>query len=373
MSRLFTRALTTSGAAHARAGPSIGLPLQAVASQAASAPLAVRERREQFPHAQRKSLLVNPTQFEGGAAWPEHLEKLFQKMRRAGQYKGDETSARKAFLKVNQAWRSRVRGGTTGDWAGYFAAEGAPKAGDAVPGQKIWLPNITVRLVRNSTKAGQAYDPWTATFRIPPGMTKNDLRSYLFAVYGLEVTFIRTELRVGTVERNRRGQKVRLGGADNHFKRAVVGLKEPFHYPDDVEEMRAGTFGGKEAGEAQAQARELMLNGEFLVDGAKDFQKAMLMKIMKGQRWRGKTTANAVSRAWASTLTAGQHYPRDCAPPQRARGGPRRRGRQPLHPGRERQDRRCRGRRSQGLHSRLDTLYAWITLQVGRSCLSAVR
>ncbi|CAK9786451.1 hypothetical protein CC85DRAFT_263073 [Cutaneotrichosporon oleaginosum] len=293
MSRLFARALTTSSATYARAGPSIGLPAQAVASQAASAPLAVRERREQFPHAQRKSLLVNPGVFENGAAWPDHLEKLFQKMRRAGQYKGDETSARRAFLKVNQAWRSRVRGAPNGDWAEYFAAEGAPKAGTAVPGQKIWLPNITIRLVRNSTKPGQAYDPWTATFRIPPSMTKNDLRSYLHAVYGLEVTFIRTELRVGSVARNRRGQLVRLGGAENNFKRAVVGLKEPFHYPDDVEEMRAGTWGGKEAGEAQAQARERALEGEFLVDGAKTFQKSMLMKIMKGQRWRGKTTANA--------------------------------------------------------------------------------
>ncbi|BEJ11986.1 hypothetical protein CspHIS471_0204460 [Cutaneotrichosporon sp. HIS471] len=291
MSRLFARALTSS--AVARAGPSIGLPAKAVASQAATAPLAVRERREQFPHAQRKSVLVNPSDFEGGKGWPEHLEKLFQNMRRAGQYKGDETSARNAFLKVNQAWRSRVRGGPESDWFTYFASEGSPKASKEVVGQKIWLPNITIRLVRNSTKAGQAYDPWTATFRIPPGMTKNDLRSYLHAVYGLEVTFIRTELRVGVVARNRRGQQVRLGGADNHFKRAVVGLTEPFHYPDDVEEMRAGTFGGKEEGEMQAQARERMLDGEFLVDGAKSFQKQMLMKIMKGQRWRGKTTANA--------------------------------------------------------------------------------
>lgn len=338
MSRLFTRALNTSSATYARAGPSVGFPAQAVASQAATAPLAVRERREQFPHAQRKSLLVQPQAFENGTGWLEHLEKLFQKMRRAGQYKGDEASARKAFLKVNQAWRSRVRGGSE-SWAQYFA-EGAASgaAGGPVVGQKIWLPNITVRLVRNSTKPGQAYDPWTASFRIPPGMTKNDLRSYLHAVYGLDVTFIRTELRVGTVERNRRGQKVRLGGAENNFKRAVVGLKEPFHYPDDVEEMRAGTWGGKEAGEAQAQARELLLDGEFLVDGAKSFQKSMLMKIMKGQRWRGKTTANAVSCAGTSKLTAGQHYPRDCTPPQRARGGPRRRRGQPLHPGRERQD-----------------------------------
>ncbi|BEI81335.1 hypothetical protein CcaverHIS002_0204950 [Cutaneotrichosporon cavernicola] len=275
MSRLFARALTSS--AVARAGPSIGLPAKAVASQAATAPLAVRERREQFPHAQRKSVLVNPSDFEGGKGWPEHLEKLFQNMRRAGQYKGDETSARKAFLKVNQAWRSRVRGGPESDWFSYFASEGFSQ------GQQGGC----------RTKAGQAYDPWTATFRIPPGMTKNDLRSYLHAVYGLEVTFIRTELRVGVVARNRRGQQVRLGGADNHFKRAVVGLTEPFHYPDDVEEMRAGTFGGKEEGEMQAQARERMLDGEFLVDGAKSFQKQMLMKIMKGQRWRGKTTANA--------------------------------------------------------------------------------
>lgn len=312
MSRLFRRALSTTTPAAYGPGP----------SRARTLPMAVRERQAEFPFAQRKSPLTQPELFEsGGETWPAVLEEQFQKVRKAGQYKGDETSARKAFLKVNQQWRQRVRGGHTRvliddkggsggvpphSKAAFLERQGesladkelSDKYRDAIMGQKIFLPNIQIKLVRNNTKPGEAYDPWVATFRIPPSMTKNDLRSYLLAVYGLEVTFIRTELRVGKVTRDKRGRQVREGGADANFKRAVVGLTEPFHYPDDVEEMRAGTFGGAEAGELQAQDRERMLDGEFLISGSKEYQKQMMMKILKGARWRGKT-ANAVSVTWA--------------------------------------------------------------------------
>lgn len=314
MSTLFRRAFSastsTSGAKN-----SLG------SSMAKTAPRAVRERRAEFPFAQRASALTEPHKFgPGGEVWPEVLESQFQKMRERGQYKGDETSARAAFLKVNQAWRQRVRGGATRvaikdgaaakagiTKASFLAREGAPLeplAGkgdeeyrDAILGQKVYLPNISITLVRNSTKPFEAYDPFVATFRIPTSMTKNDLRSYLHAVYGLDVTWIRTELRQGKIVRNKKGQMVREGGAAHNYKRAVVGLNEPFAYPDDVEEMRAGTFaaGDKEQGERQAQEREKMLNGEFLIEASKDYQKSMLMKILKGARWRGKTHANAVS------------------------------------------------------------------------------
>ncbi|EKD00283.1 hypothetical protein A1Q2_05460 [Trichosporon asahii var. asahii CBS 8904] len=298
MSLIFRRALTTG------AGPSNSIPL------------AVRRRRTELAEAvQKASPLTQPEKFTGPDAepFPTRMEEEFQDHRAAGNFAGEESAARAKFLEVNQLWRSRVRG-----VSGAAALEGGAatpeskwsffeRAGEgqiplkegmrqAVVGQKIWLPNIQIRLVRNFTPPGEAYDPWKATFRIPTGMTKTDLRSYLQAVYGLDVTYIRTDVYVGNVTRGRSGEVMRALRSDNNYKRAIVGLREPFHYPDDVEEMRAGQWGTLAEGAAQAEEREDLLNKEFAVEHVKYYRKQMSMK-MKGWRWRQNHANAAIARA----------------------------------------------------------------------------
>ncbi|EJD43689.1 hypothetical protein AURDEDRAFT_114508 [Auricularia subglabra TFB-10046 SS5] len=109
-----------------------------------------------------------------------------------------------------------------------------------IVGKRIFLPNIIFRLVRNPTPKGHPYNPFEATFRVPPSITKLDIRSYLHAMYGLDVTYIRTDNHPGWVMKavdythRKRGKIVR----PTH-KRAVVGLREPFYYPLMLEDMSA--------------------------------------------------------------------------------------------------------------------------------------
>jgi ribosomal protein L23 len=102
-----------------------------------------------------------------------------------------------------------------------------------VVGTPIFLPNIVIRMVRNKTPPGQAYNPYEATFRVPLPITKNDIKSYLLAVYGVETTYINTDIRrPAPIHRNYfkvRRTPIRV---ERSYKRAVVGLVEPFYYPD---------------------------------------------------------------------------------------------------------------------------------------------
>ncbi|KZT52987.1 hypothetical protein CALCODRAFT_423048, partial [Calocera cornea HHB12733] len=99
-----------------------------------------------------------------------------------------------------------------------------------IVGQRIYLPNFVIRLVRNSSPPGRPYDPYMATFRVPRSLTKMDIKSYLLAVYGVETTFIRTENFVSQITRSADGgRKVRM--SKRTYKRAFVGLVDPFYYP----------------------------------------------------------------------------------------------------------------------------------------------
>jgi large subunit ribosomal protein L23 len=260
--------------------------------------------------------------------FPLKLESEFQALRLKGQFKGDEASARKAFLKGQVAWRSRIRGvskkkeksilrglredGIVEEQEGEGEETFVETEGEIV-GQRIYLPNVQIRLMRNNTPAGQAYDPTIATFRIPPSMTKTDLRSYLHTVYNLPVTFIRTDLYQPPVMRIVGGNQVRQSGSVKNYKRAVVGLVEPFHYPDDVEELRAK---GEEAGvgDQWSQAREDWLNEKFQKDRMDDNMKRARFKLYKGYRWRSRWHDNEVghvsTRLEFIADTPGQHRAR---------------------------------------------------------------
>jgi len=161
-----------------------------------------------------------------------------------------------------------------------------------ITGYRVYLPNITVRLVRNFTPPNEEYDPYVATFRIPPSMTKHDLRSYLKSVYDLDISFIRTDIYWGNVIRDQTtGKNRRQTGSVKNYKRAVVGLYEPFHYPDDQEELRAlGRAIGR--GDEMWQRREDAVNKEHYLDIMKQRRKAFRQLLWKntnyGYRMQGQ-------------------------------------------------------------------------------------
>jgi large subunit ribosomal protein L23 len=280
----------------------------------------VRRRRLEQPGTEAPSPLTNPEAFTGenAAAFPPKMEDEFQTLRARGGLVGDEAEARAKFLEGNAAWRQRVRGGRgivdpetnkpRPDGKLAFIGRGGERPAEegeveAIMGQKIYLPNIQIRLMRNHTPVGEAYDPWVATFRMPQNMTKNDLRSYLHAVYGLEVTFIRTDNYLAPLQRYQGGEIKRPGGSKKNYKRAVVGLKEPFHYPDDVEEMRAGTWGGLEAGSALADARMDTIESEYAITQVKEYRDFIKNKMNKRVvRWRSKDS-NAVSMRMSTSMS----------------------------------------------------------------------
>lgn len=102
----------------------------------------------------------------------------------------------------------------------------ASQAGEA---QQIYLPNFIFRLVRNSPK--EQHNPYIATFRVPVQLTKPDIVSYLWQVYGLKVTSISTITEMGDKVRMRPGRYVSERRMKN-TKKAIVGMEEPFWFPE---------------------------------------------------------------------------------------------------------------------------------------------
>ena len=168
---------------------------------------------------------------------------------------------------------------------------------------RVYLPNIVIRLMRNYTPPGEPYDPWVATFRMPTTMTKTDLRSYLKATYNLDVTFIRTDIYWGKVIRDRKtGRRVREKGGVYNYKRAVVGLYEPFHYPDDTEELNAlGHATGRE--DEHLLERERLLELNFMLKENRGRRAIIYQKMYKNTarpRTKG-ASSSAVSFSFALT------------------------------------------------------------------------
>jgi ribosomal protein L23 len=109
-----------------------------------------------------------------------------------------------------------------------------------VIGQRIYLPNFIIRMVRNGVKPGDPYNPYKATFHVPLSVTKNDIKSYLLAVYGVETTYVNTEIPHQKGQKRR--QLLKTFKPKPRFKRAIVGLVEPFYYPEDPADMSALEF-----------------------------------------------------------------------------------------------------------------------------------
>ncbi|KAG8893373.1 hypothetical protein FRC01_013631, partial [Tulasnella sp. 417] len=195
----------------------------AKAAKKASLPLQVALRREQ----------QGQTNVDQDRARYELLKAKGELIQPSG-----ETQSYSEWLEKTTRRRRRVRG----------TRQRTSEDPDADPetevvGQKIYLPNLVFRLMRNHTPPGQPYNPYEATFRIPRSLTKNDVRSYLSAVYGIECTYIRTDNYIAPLGRTlvdgHRTEAKRVGGTETTYKRAVVGLVEPFIYPGAVEDMTA--------------------------------------------------------------------------------------------------------------------------------------
>ena len=196
------------------------LPPHAALARDASTPLAVRARRlKKPPH-----LLPPP---DSPLTPTEHATYMRQRAKGNLRQKDGHVPTPAEWLDALNARRSRLRG----------IVHDPSKHTTRVVGQKIYLPNTLFKMVRNFTPQGKPYNPYEATFRIPPSVTKTDVRSYLATVYGVKTTYIRTANYIAPLRRTQLG--MRPVGSHRTYKRAVVGLVDPFYYPQDMEEMNA--------------------------------------------------------------------------------------------------------------------------------------
>lgn len=202
------------------------LPHYAALAREASTPLAVRERR-----------LKKPTEFlppPGSPLTPtEHATYMRQLAKGQIRQKDGHIPTPAEWLDALNARRSRLRGITS--VPSKHTTDGINDVNTRIVGQKIYLPNTIFKMVRNHTLKGKPYNPYEATFRIPPSVTKTDVRSYLWTVYGVKTTYIRTANYISPLRRTQLG--LRPVGSHRTYKRAVVGLVDPFYYPQDMESM----------------------------------------------------------------------------------------------------------------------------------------
>ncbi|RPD64090.1 hypothetical protein L226DRAFT_533401 [Lentinus tigrinus ALCF2SS1-7] len=253
------------------------IPEAAAAARTASTPRAVRLRRA------RKGIDVEPAVLESDAT-PEGLTPSeFARYQRA-LAKGEllQTDGRNLseaeWLERLDAKRSRVRG----------VREVVQDDGEKemqVVGQKVYLPNVIFKMVRNHTPFGQAYNPYEATFRVPQSVTKTDIRSYLLAVYGVQTTYIRTDNYQSPLRKGRGRPASAL--PDRTYKRAVVGLVEPFYYPQAEEDMST-----KDRAERRKWLQERLLVGRAQQNMQEYFLRVTRSLDGKGWKWRTGTTAS---------------------------------------------------------------------------------
>ncbi|KAH9175035.1 mitochondrial ribosomal protein L23 [Lactarius sanguifluus] len=241
----------------------------AAAARTASTPRAVRLRRPNIPSGESDALPsgLTPTEFT-----------RYQRALAKGELlrpDGTEPTEGEWLAKLNSR-RSRLRGTRE-----VVTPSGATET--QVVGEKVYLPNIIFRLVPNFTPPEKPYNPYEATFRIPQSVTKTDVRAYLAAMYGVQTTYIRTDNYVAPLRRAWNTSWVR-GKSYRTYKRAVVGLAEPFYYPMMLEDMSNDS----------RQAREEFLEQEYHVKFREDMVKSQLLRLTKksspGWAWRGDFT-----------------------------------------------------------------------------------
>ncbi|KAK2463671.1 hypothetical protein APHAL10511_004422 [Amanita phalloides] len=238
------------------------LPQPALAARTTSTPLAVRLRR-------RKTLgdiAAGATDARPSGLTPSEYAR-YQRLLVAGKLireNSEIVTEREYFERIYQR-RSRIRGFKTIRRDGQDIVK--------VLGQRVYLPNIIFRLVRNHTRPGQPYNPYEVTFRIPQSVTKTDIRSYLHAVYGVKTTYIRTDNYISAIY-PRLGNKRK---AFKTYKRAVVGLVDPFYYPHRLEDMP----------EKERQEREKWIEDHYQIEKQRAERKYELLRLTRAKGVKG--------------------------------------------------------------------------------------
>ncbi|CDO69665.1 hypothetical protein BN946_scf184851.g53 [Trametes cinnabarina] len=247
------------------------IPDAAAAARTASTPRAVRLRRA------KQGIEVDPQESDATpeGLTPSEFARYQRALAKGELLQADGTNLTEAqWLERLDSRRSRVRG-----------IKAVSTDGEKVVGQKIYLPNIIFKMVRNHTLPGQPYNPYEATFRVPQSVTKTDIRSYLLAVYGVQTTYIRTDNYQSPL---RRGRGLPASTVpDRTYKRAVVGLVEPFYYPLAEEDMPR-----QEREARQKWLQERLLVGKRDVDRQLYFLRFTRSVDGKGWKWRTGATAS---------------------------------------------------------------------------------
>ncbi|KAH7913046.1 hypothetical protein BJ138DRAFT_1082340 [Hygrophoropsis aurantiaca] len=257
LTRVFRRLYTTKPPERAKTA----LPEAAALAREASTPLAVRERR-----ARRQPSLKPPPGSDLTATEFSRYQREIAKGELVRRHGKDLSEAE--WLDALNERRTRLRG---------IKKVGEGEGADVrVVGQKIYLPNIIFRMVRNHTPKDQPYNPYEATFRIPQSVTKTDVRSYLSSVYGLKTTYIRTTNYLSPLYRTPTGS--RETRSYRTYKRAVVGLVDPFYYPQAMEDMTR----------LERKERQIWLEQKFALGALKRWRRYELVRVtQQGSRnWR---------------------------------------------------------------------------------------
>ena len=252
------------------------LPDAAASARTASTPRAVRLRRLR----KHPELAAAGSEVTAAGSTPTEFAR-YQRGLAKGELAtldGKELSEAEWLEKLNDR-RSRIRGAKV-----VKKKDGTTQT--QVVGQKVYLPNIIFRMVRNFTPPGKPYNPYEATFRVSQSITKTDIRSYLAAVYGVQTTYIRTDNYLSPYKRTRTGWTKER----KEYKRAVVGLVEPFYYPQAIEDMPR----------VERESRQKWLETNFFIKHIEKLKSLELLRMTKkgskGWRWRkdedGHYTAN---------------------------------------------------------------------------------
>ncbi|WFD29930.1 hypothetical protein MSPP1_000944 [Malassezia sp. CBS 17886] len=184
---------------------------------------------------------------------------------RAEEWRASWAQRDRSMVYVDDAPTTQVLGSAAPRW---FAV---PQRAGALQ----FLPGLTVRLVRNFTRPGEPYDVWKATFRVPLNVHKHLLRSYLFAVYGLQTTWARSMVYRSKTSFDMRKMR-KSAGRGGTYKKVEVGLLEPFVFPALTRDfLRSNLF-----------TQEMMYE-----------ERRLMLRMSKGRRWRGTKSRRDLSRS----------------------------------------------------------------------------
>ncbi|EUC59605.1 ribosomal protein L23 [Rhizoctonia solani AG-3 Rhs1AP] len=95
-------------------------------------------------------------------------------------------------------------------------------------------------------------------------------------MYGVRTTYIRTDNRIPDIKRNGTTYSHGRWESEDKYKRAVVGLEEPFYFPHAREDMST----------TQREERDKLLNSRFQVDQVKVMRDRYRLRIFKPTGYR---------------------------------------------------------------------------------------